>query len=598
MATAFLLVAPLALLSGRPRRASVLWVNVVITAIFMGDVTHALFFRDLMSMHGAGGLSGLPAIADSIQAMVGPGQAFLVGDIVLIVLWRLIRRKSLTVRLGSRWHAIGLLAICLIFASWSLRIHAKAQSTGVFLRVWSTRALVRGAGVVGFHLHDTVRYLADQVFVWPLEPADRVAVEAHWATKDRILSEENSSLNGAAVGANIIFLMVESLQEQALNQVVEGGRVTPNLDALVSESIRFTRFHHQTAQGRTADGESLSLCGLYPLSQGAVFFRYPDYPQQCLPEVLRDEAGYTTASFHGMTTRFWNRAAVEPRLGIQKSFGKPDYARGRRIGLGLADAPFLNQTADKISRLSEPFFAHVITLSSHHPFPLPKREKTLKLGELKGTYLGRYYQSIHYVDRAIGVFIGKLRKSGLLDRSVLFVYGDHDMGRLSGMGDVVHVMDADADASFLPRMPSGSEKVGSADSAIERLNWLRRVPLLVRMPNAEHSGERDVPGGQAQLPDTVLDLLGLPRSGRDFMSRSLFGQPDSIVAFRDGGGIQGDLLWLSGSGNDDGRCLDSRTGAVQNKDACGALSASIRNELTVSDLVIRYGLTRSGQENQ
>ncbi len=118
------------------------------------------------------------------------------------------------------------------------------------------------------------------------------------------------------------------------------------------------------------------------------------------------------------------------------------------------------------------------------------------------------------------------------------------------------------------------------------------------MPNAEHSGDRDVPAGQVQLPDTVLDVLGLARPGRDFMSRSVFGQSDSVVAFRDGGGIHGDLLWLSGSGNDDDRCLHNQTGASRNKDACAALSASIRNELTVSDLVIRHGLTHLSQEKK
>ena len=116
--------------------------------------------------------------------------------------------------------------------------------------------------------------------------------------------------------------------------------MTPNLNALAAESVRFTRFYHQTAQGRTADAEAVTLCGIHPLSQGAVFFRYPDFPQHCLPEILRDEAGYATASYHAMSTNFWNRAAVGPRLGFDLMTGKRDYKKGKKIGLGLGTRAF------------------------------------------------------------------------------------------------------------------------------------------------------------------------------------------------------------------------------------------------------------------
>jgi lipoteichoic acid synthase len=582
-ATAFLLVAPLGGLSGERRARARLWLNGVLTVIFLGDVTHALYFQDIMSMHSAGGIGGLGTILSSITAMVGPGQLLLVADLVLLGLWRLMWRKPAVQFGGNRYLVLGLLTLAVAYAWQSYVMHKALKTQGMFLRVWSSRALIRGAGTIGFHLHDTARFLKDQVFIAPLDSDAQAQVEARWSEVDDTIPPE-TKWSGVAEGANVIVLMIESLQEQALGAQVRSGPVMPNLDALAAESIRFTRFYHQTAQGRTADAEAVTLCGIHPLSQGAVFFRYPDFPQYCLPEILRDEAGYVTASFHAMSTNFWNRAAVGPRLGFERMMGQPDYRAGIKIGLGLGDDPFLRQTARMIDGLSEPFFAHVITLTSHHPYSLPRHEVRLGLGSLRRTYLGRYFRSVNYVDRAVGRFIKSLRRSGLLDRSILIVLGDHDMGRLSGVGDVVHVMDEDADTAFLPRVPSGAEQFGATSGALDRLAWMRQVPLLIRLPGGAHAGDIATPTGQIQLPAAVLDLLGLPVEGRDFLASSLFSPSPQVVAFRDGSGVQGDRVWLSGSGANDGQCHGASD--------CSDLASEIADELNVSDTVVRYGLWR------
>ena len=150
-----------------------------------------------------------------------------------------------------------------------------------------------------------------------------------------------------------------------------------------------------------------------------------------------------------------------------------------------------------INALPEPFFAHVITLSSHHPYTLPKDEITLDLGPLRRTYLGRYFRSVNYVDRAVGRFLKPLRESGVLDRSILIVLGDHDMGRLSGVGDVVHVMDKDADTAFLPRAPSGAEHLGGASAAMDA--WLGCVRSRCSSGCGRCSDRRD---HDAHGPDT------------------------------------------------------------------------------------------------
>ena len=50
-------------------------------------------------------------------------------------------------------------------------------------------------------------------------------------------------------------------------------------------------------------------------------------------------------------------------------------------------------------------------------------------GEFEGTLLGKYLQTVHYFDTVFGEFLTRLEADGLLDQSVLVVYGDHAVRR-------------------------------------------------------------------------------------------------------------------------------------------------------------------------
>ena len=45
---------------------------------------------------------------------------------------------------------------------------------------------------------------------------------------------------------------------------------------------------------------------------------------------------------------------------------------------------------------------------------------------LEGTKLGSYFKSVHYADEAIGQLMEELDEQGLLDNTVIVIYGDHD----------------------------------------------------------------------------------------------------------------------------------------------------------------------------
>ena len=101
------------------------------------------------------------------------------------------------------------------------------------------------------------------------------------------------------------------------------------------------------------------------------------------------------------------------------------------------------------------------------------------------TYLRAMYAGeVTLVDRWFGYFMDTLRSSGLMDRSVVIVLADH--GHPHG------------DHGLIMKSPENM------------YNELLRIPLMIRLPNAERAGQRVAPLVQTDdLLPTTLDLVGL-----------------------------------------------------------------------------------------
>jgi len=84
-------------------------------------------------------------------------------------------------------------------------------------------------------------------------------------------------------------------------------------------------------------------------------------------KVLKDN-GYSATAFHGFRESFWNRNVIYPKYGFDNFYGQKSYQIDENIGLGLSDECFFNQSLTKIKELKEPYYALLITLSSHFPY--------------------------------------------------------------------------------------------------------------------------------------------------------------------------------------------------------------------------------------
>jgi len=114
------------------------------------------------------------------------------------------------------------------------------------------------------------------------------------------------------------------------------------------------------------------------------------------------------------------------------------------IGIGLSDKSFFKQSANIITDIDkehDKFYGTLIMLTNHTPWadisghsdfdvtmhytdPATGEQKTAPY--LEGTTMGDYIKSANYADAALGEFIEQLDADGILDDTVIVIYGDHD----------------------------------------------------------------------------------------------------------------------------------------------------------------------------
>ena len=247
---------------------------------------------------------------------------------------------------------------------------------------------------------------------------------------------------------NVILIHGESMMRNAMDLSFNGIEVTPTLNRLAKQGMFFSNFYSQVSVGTSSDSELTYNTSLMPTKSGTAFVSYSDRTYISTPKLLK-EKGYYTFSMHANNADFWNRRAMHKSLGYDRFYSKKDYkvTKDNTIGLGLSDKEFFKQSVAKIKKISEQhdkWYGLTIMLSNHTPFSdvekygdysvdiketVTKEDGTTEevtYPYMEGTKLGNYFKSLHYADSALGEFIDELDSEGLLDNTIIVLYGDHD----------------------------------------------------------------------------------------------------------------------------------------------------------------------------
>lgn len=226
---------------------------------------------------------------------------------------------------------------------------------------------------------------------------------------------------------NVVIFILESFSAEHsafLNPDLypNGGGYTPTLDSLMRLSHTFTNSY---SNGRKSIDALPSIISSIPSLQ-TPFVLLPQSLAEIkgLPWLLASE-GYHTAFFNGSPAGSMGFEAYMRLVGTQAIYSQNDYEKAMgsadRDGYwGIWDMPFLGYMKSTIDKMPEPFFASVFTLSSHHPFVVPKQfEESLPLGKTK------IHRPIAYTDLALRNFFDSAHKEPWFKNTIFVFVADH-----------------------------------------------------------------------------------------------------------------------------------------------------------------------------
>jgi lipoteichoic acid synthase len=574
LAALLLLVAAGLLLPRLPRLLALLALDLFLTSLAITDLVHVRYYADVVSlsdvMMAPMVLGVLPRVFESLSTLNALYYLDVaVGLLLLPGYWRAGRRIPPLPPRARIGLGLAVFAAGLVLALPTARL---AWWNGPALVGYSSPRIELAAaiGILPYHLGDlALRLAAEKPTIG--EP-ERQRVIRFLADHARA-AQGSSALMGSARGKNVIVINAESLQAFPLDLVIDGQPITPRLSAFARESLQFVNFYDQTHLGTTSDAEFAAMHSLHPLAVGVLSNHFSYNHHRGLPRIL-SEHGYMTVSACAAQADFWNMRAMHAGLGFQRSFFEDRFRMTELIGPWLADHEFFAQAMPILAAQPAPFMAFLLTASNHHPYRLPAAHRELSLGALEGTLVGDYLQSVRYFDRAFGSFVDRLRTAGLLDTSVVVIYGDHH--------------------GFLGDPPELGGLLGiSARDEYRTLQVRKRVPMMIRLPHAAKAGVQTVAGGHLDIAPTILSLLGIRHESGLMLGRDLSQGGSSLVVFRDGSFTDGTTWYARHVGLTAGTCYAVHTG--QRVD-CGPVEPQrreARDRLEVSDLVIRGDLVQS-----
>jgi arylsulfatase A-like enzyme/Flp pilus assembly protein TadD len=283
----------------------------------------------------------------------------------------------------------------------------------------------------------------------------------------------------SAVSSNIILITLDTTRADRMGFLGSQRGLTPNLDALATQSVVFTRAYAQVPL--TTPSHAALLTGTYPQFSHIEDLGAPlgaEIPY--LPDVLHRH-GYHTAAFLGAYILDPAGAA----RGFDRGFDvydanfhqrKPGEDRYKSVERRAEDVA--NRALGWLSRHQQrPFFIWLHFYDAHDPYDPPEPFKTHYASDL-------YDGEIAYTDSIVGSFVEVLRKHGLYQNAVIAIAADH--GEAFG--------------------EHGEERHGMFlyDETIH-------VPLLLKLPAGRLGGKRvEERVALADVAPSLLEAAGIP----------------------------------------------------------------------------------------
>jgi lipoteichoic acid synthase len=511
-----------------------IFANFMITLIYFAVLMYYKYYGVIATYHALQQVEKVTRVGESTYSLISPHYLIVFAD-VAIFLFFMFRPAYI-----ERWKERG-----------KARIHRKVliiisvvSLVLCLINIWPNHVSmneIKKANSMGILNYEVYRMFADTTDVEELVDPTEITQQEINALK----GDESSVIpqyHGADKGKNLIVVQMESLQNFLVGLTLDGMEVTPNLNRLAKDASYFQHFFTNAGQGTTSDAEfSVNTSFYVPKNEPATSSDYMNKALPSLPRLL-DANGYYSVTYHTNSVDFWNRQSLYEALGFDRYYDMNFFGTDDYIAFGSSDEVLYDKVIPelvKLDSLNQPFYSMILSMTAHHPFHLPKEKQRMVLPErYQGTLIGNYFLAQHYADYALGLFIERLKSSGLWDNSVVVIYGDHQ---------------------GLPKYSLTKEEnslmhqlIGHKYGYTDMFN----VPLIVHSPGAELPDVMELTGGQVDILPTIVNLLGVSLQQQLHFGVDLYNRNDNLIPFRHflpmGSFLNTSNLYVTGNAYSDG----------------------------------------------
>lgn len=341
---------------------------------------------------------------------------------------------------------------------------------------------------------------------------------------------------GISEGNNVVTILVESMewfsfiQDSSLYPNGHSGLTEeqldylfPNLRSFYNNGVVLNNFY---AREKTDISENLSIIGSYPTN---AYINY-DFPNNTipfsLPNILKTlDEDIVQNSFHNGFKNYYNRNTEHKSLGFESFTAAEDlYKMGMTNwaskGNRNLDSEMINAAKDEMFPTDKRFNTYITSITMHGMYyerdNLKKWYEKIdsinaipKSDDENHNNFRNYVAAVMEFDCALGLIIEDLDNKGLLEKTTITIFGDHNT-YYQGLSNYV------------------KDIYGYKD---DNYTNLYRVPCIIYDNNLSHQ-IIDKFTTTTDIVPTLLDLLGISYYSNLYFGHSVFSETESILYSR------------------------------------------------------------------
>ncbi|KYP14844.1 LTA synthase family protein [Flavihumibacter sp. CACIAM 22H1] len=274
-------------------------------------------------------------------------------------------------------------------------------------------------------------------------------------------------------GKNIFLLIIESASAENFDESSPSKFEMPFFDSLKNHSLFFSNAY---ANGYlSSEGVKAIYLGIgNHIMEKRV--KHPYIKDRLYLANLLSGAGYTSSFFYSndsYAADYWKAVGY---AGVRNYYTTPllDPAYKHLPEQELPDHVFFPLVAEKMNSFEEPFFSGISNVSTHNPytrFPGYEQYKNKALPFSQAA-------SMRYLDDVLRDFFHRIQANTWFKNTIFLFVGDH---------------------------------YSRAEDLLNRSDWgLLQIPLMIYAPGENLIGKADYPVQQADIPSTILEMVGIP----------------------------------------------------------------------------------------